>query len=192
MNMKSLFLPILIVTFYSCSSKANVEKGREEKIFTFSKMTLKDVDSTYVLDSVRIIKYDTVTDHDLEFMRFNKISAKLQENQEAIKQVQSKTISALQIARLSRGLNDVLFDTYKSDADKYIKEAKEMMSNDSIYRKEMDLISVRMEKSDTSNLKFLQVRSLMQYHRKDLSVSRDTIFTFFDPMGNIIRQEDIK
>lgn len=190
--MKALLLPIMIITLYSCSSKNTLEKSRQEKIFTFSKANLKEVDSSYVLDSVRILDYDTVTDFNLEVMRFKKIMSKINDNQEIIRLKQSKTETNIQIARLSSGIDDVLVDTYRNDAKKLMKEVDDLMLEDSIYRQEMNLLSIRMEKADTIKLKYLQVRSLRQIKRPDLSVLRDTIFTFFDPMGNIIRQEDIK
>lgn len=189
--MKYIIIAALVI-LVSCSTKSNVEKSRQDKIFTFSKANLKEVDSSYVLDSVRILDYDTVTDFNLEVMRFNKIMNKLDDNQEMIKLKQSQTETNIQIARLSTGLDNVLVESYRDDAKKLIKEVDDLMREDSVYRHEMNLLSSRMEKADTIALQYLQVKSLRQIKRPDLSVLRDTIFTFFDPMGNIIRQEDIK
>lgn len=189
---RTLIFLILSIFIFSCSTKKNNDNNRKDKIFTFSKSELKDIDSTAILDSIRFISNDTITDNDLIFMRFNRLSSEMSNNIDIIKLKQEKTLNYLQIARLSSELSSSIYSTYKEDANKLIEEVKEDLKKDSLNRSILDSLSIQLNKSDTVTMRYLEVKSLRQYHRKDLSVVRDTVYTVFDLMDNLIRNEDIK
>ena len=89
---RTLIFLILSIFIFSCSTKKNNDNNRKDKIFTFSKSELKDIDSTAILDSIRFISNDTITDNDLIFMRFNRLSSEMSNKIDIIKLKQEKTL----------------------------------------------------------------------------------------------------
>lgn len=190
--MKIILFLILIITFYSCSSKSSVDKSRDEKILVFQKSELKKFDSTATLDSLRTISSRNIKDNDLYYMRIIKLGDTLSYNNKTEKLKQEKLETYLQMLRLSIGVSKVLTQTYKEDVQKLLQEVKSGIKRDSEDLLRMDDLSAKMKKSDTVTMRYVEIKSLMQYHRADLSVARDTVFTVFDKMNNLIRVSDVK
>jgi|GEM_PF-4538882 len=185
------FLLIAIILF-SCQNKAIKEKENLQKnLFTFFKENLKSVDSTYHLDSVRIIKTDTVTANTILFRKIMLLYDDINEKQKQFDELKESQNSDAQMIRLTRGLDNALF---KNSVDEYKKKMGKMKlikdENEDIFKK-ADSLSEILKTTDSTTLVYFQIKCLIQYQRKDLSVYRDTGFAFLNPEKNIVRKEDI-
>jgi hypothetical protein len=183
--MKKLLL--IAILFASCQKRDNLQKN----LFTFFSQNLKEADSTVHLDSVRIIKFDTVTENTILYKKIMNLYDNIDQNQAKFNDLLDAQKSDAQMIRLTRGLDNTLFqnsvDEYKTKMNK-MKLIKD--ENDNLSRK-ADSLSKILETSDSTTLLFLQVRCIIQYRRKDLSIRRDTGFAFLNPQKDIVRIEDI-
>lgn len=185
------FLLIVLVLF-SCQSKAVKEKENLEKnLFTYFKENFKAADSTIQLDSVRIVKFDTITANTILYQKIMKLYDDIDERQKNFDELKESQNSDAQMIRLTAGLSSAL---YQNSMDEYKKKMKEMgliQDENKMTIKKADSLTEILKTTDSTTLVYFQVRCLIQYQRKDLSVKRDTGFAFLNPEKNIVRREDI-
>lgn len=105
--------------------------------------------------------------------------------------MEKENYSRLQLVKLSAGLDKTLYENYLDEAKQHLKEMKDLAKKISLISKSADSLIIIEKTADTTKLLYYQVKCLIQYQRKDLSVKRDTIFAFLTPEKNIVRPEDM-
>jgi hypothetical protein len=188
--MKKLLL--IAIVLFSCQSKTIKEKKDLEKnLFTYFKIRLNDADSTIHLDSARIIKFDTITANTILYRKILAIYDVVDENQDKIRKILSDMNDAKKMMRLTAGLSSALYNNSLDDFNKNREEMTSLQQKDSVLINNADSLSQKLKTTDSTTLVYLQVKCLLQYQRKDLSVSRDTGYAFLNTNKDIIRREDI-
>lgn len=186
---KFLLIAIILI---SCQNKTVKEKQRlDENLFTYFKENIRTADSTIHLDSVRILKFDTITANTILYQKTMILYDGIEDNQKKFNELKESQNSDAQMIRLTAGSDNPL---YENSRDEYVKKMKEMrLITDEIktMMQKADSLSDLLHKSDTTTLVYLQVKCLIQYQRKDLSVKRDTGFVFLSPEKSIVRKEDV-
>jgi hypothetical protein len=186
---KALLMGLIL---FSCQSKAVKEKKHvEENLFTYFKENLKTADSTMHLDSVRVLKFDTITPSTILYKKIMSIYDEIDESQELFDAAQESRNNAKQMLRLTAGLSSALYNNSLEDYNKKNEEMISIHTKDSLLIKEADSLTGILKNTDSTTLVYLQVKCLIQYQRKDLSVGRDTGYAFLNPEKNIVRREDI-
>src|SRR6185312_17069810 len=103
--MKKILL--IAVILFSCQNKSMKEKENLQKnLFTFFKENLKNVDSTYHLDSVRIIKTDTVTANTILYRKIMLLYDDINEKQKQFDELKESQNLDEQIIRLIKELDN--------------------------------------------------------------------------------------
>lgn len=186
------YLPLFILFLFACRTQEKTAKRNlENNLFTYFNARIKDVDSTLKLDSVRIIKFDTITPNDILYKKIMSIYDKIQVNQNKIRDVLSDMNDAKKMMRLTVDLSSALYNNSLDDFKEKQTEFNSLQEKDSILIQTADTLSAKLKTADSTTLVFLQVKCLLQYQRKDLSVNRDTGYAFLNTNNNIVRQEDI-
>lgn len=186
------YLLFFILFLFACQNKEKAaKKNLETNLFTYFNARIKGVDSTLKLDSVRIIKFDTITANNILYKKIMSIYDKIQVNQNKIRDVLSDMNDAKKMMRLTAGLSSALYNNSLDDFKEKQTEFNSLQEKDSILIQTADTLSEKLKTTDSTTLVFLQVKCLLQYQRKDLSVSRGTGYAFLNTNNNIVRQEDI-
>ena len=115
----------------------------------------------------------------------------IDKNQNKIREVLSDMNDAKQMMRLTAGLNSALYNNSLDDFKKKSAEMISLQDKDSVLIKTTDSLSEKLKTTDSTTLVYSQVKCLLQYQRKDLSVNRDTAYAFLNTNRNIVRSEDI-
>jgi len=180
------------VLFFSCQNKTiKDQKKLEEKLFTYFKENIKEADSTIQLDSVRIVKFDTITANTILYQRIMKLYDDIDERQKIFDKLKESQNSDAQMIRLTYGLDNALYENSMDEYKKKMKEMSLIQDKNKVTIQETDSLNKILKNTDSTTLVYFQVRCLIQYQRKDLSVKRDTGFAFLNPEKNIVRREDI-
>ncbi|HZW64669.1 MAG TPA: hypothetical protein VFF23_03190 [Hanamia sp.] len=185
------FILIALVLF-SCQSKTVKEKKDLEKnLFNYFTTRFQDIESTIHLDSVRIVKFDTITANTILYRKMMSIYDVIEENQNRIRKILSDMKDSKQMMRLTAGLSSALYNNSLDDFKEKQTEFTSLQEKDSVLIKNADSLSEKLKTTDSTTLVYLQVQCLLQYQRKDLSVGRDTGYAFLNTNHDIVRREDI-
>jgi hypothetical protein len=188
--MKKLLL--IAVVLFSCQSKATKEKkDLERNLFTYFQTRLHDADSTVHLDSIRVLKIDTISASTVLFQKALSIYDVIDENQKSFDAAREVRNDAKQMLRLTAGLSSALYNNSLDDYNKNNAEMLAIHKKDSLLMITADSLTSMAKVADTIKPVYFQVVCLMQYQRKDLSVKRDTAYAFLNLEKNIVRKEDI-
>jgi hypothetical protein len=152
---------------------------------------MKTIDSTNILDSVNLLKFDTVTQKKIYVKKVLNIYNLIDDGQSKVHDILKDNKLNLQMVALSAGLDKKLYDNYREEAEQKIDEAKEINKKDSVYQKQADSLTKITAASDSIKPLYFQIKCLIQYHRKDLSVARDTGYAYINLNKDIVRSEDI-
>src|SRR6185312_1303384 len=116
--MRKIFTTLIaFVLFFSCQNKTiKDQKKLEEKLFTYFKENIKEADSTIQLDSVRIVKFDTITANTILYQRIMKLYDDIDERQKIFDKLKESQNSDAQMIRLTYGLDNAL---YENSMDEY-------------------------------------------------------------------------
>lgn len=188
------YLLIGTVLFFSCQSKTERERDVLEKnIYTYFQENLKvSADSgTYHLDSVRLIKIDTITSAQVLLGRTNLLYDKINENQSSFIDLKESSQSDIQMARLASGVSPEIYKNSMENLNSKTEKMKNLQEESSTLMKTADSLTKLSLTADSIKPIYYQAKCLVQYRRKDLSVNRDTIFAFLDLQKNIVRKEDV-
>lgn len=187
---KTLFI-IILYSIISCKNNKIVNDNLNKKLFVFFKENINKADSTLHLDSVIVLKLDSVRQSDILYKRIINIYDITDENSKNIKTLISEAHTDLQLVSLSAGLDRKLYDNYLDEAKQKKEQWTELMHTDSLLFRKADSLTEIEKKSDTTKLLFWQVKCLIQYQRKDLSIKRDTGYAFLNLNKDIVRKEDV-
>jgi hypothetical protein len=187
-------LLITIVTFLiSCAGKDEKAKANlDRNLFTFFKEGFRKADSTLHLDSVRVIKFDTVTKQSLLYSKIMSLYDEIDSHKGSYNNAMREYHSDIQIAKLYASLDKTLFDHYVDEARQKLAEVKELNRTDSLIQKTADSLTKIHKTADTTKLLYYQLKCLVQYQRKDMTVSRDTLFAFLSPEKDLVKREEMK
>jgi hypothetical protein len=115
--MKTLLAIITSIILFSCATKE--EKAAinfNKNLFTFFKANFKKEDSTIHLDSVRLIKLDTVTQSKILFRKIMSLDDDIDANNNLLTSMEKENHTKLQLVRLSAGLDKTLYENYLDEA----------------------------------------------------------------------------
>lgn len=185
-------LLVIALIFFSCKEKSQeVSDSLNNNLFTYFKENLKSVDSTYKLDSVRVIKFDTMAKSDLLFVKLLTVYDDIDQKNSVIKSNIERNKTNIQLIKLYKGLDQILFENSIEDAKKLVAETNEIQDQVKGLSKYADSLTNEQNLADTAKLIYYQVRCLVQYQRKDMSVKRDTGFAFLTPEKVIVKFDDM-
>lgn len=185
-------LLVIALIFFSCKEKSQeVSDSLNNNLFTYFKENLKSVDSTYKLDSVRVIKFDTMAKSDLLFVKLLTVYDDIDQKNSVIKSNIERNKTNIQLIKLYKGLDQTLFENSIEDAKKLVAETNEIQDQVKGLSKYADSLTNEQNLADTAKLIYYQVRCLVQYQRKDMSVKRDTGFAFLTPEKVIVKFDDM-
>lgn len=188
--MRKLLL-FCVILIFSCQSRNEKEnKNITDKLIIYFEENLKGEDNTNHLDSVRILKFDTITHVQILFKKINVLYDKIDENQTTFDELLESAKSDAQMMRLTAGLSNALYQNSKEDFKAKNEKMKDLQSEDSVLMQRADSLKTITHTADSTKLLYLQVKCLVQIKRKDLSVKRDTAFAFLNSDKNIVRYED--
>lgn len=183
------YLSALLIILSACSNSTNNDLNK--RLFTYVKETLKSIDSTHVLDSVKILKMDTITKSQLLFYKARLVYDEINENSEQASLILDKEKTNVKIARLYSGLSKTLSDHYFDEARDNLQDALKIKEKDSILLIQADSLTSLAKISDSTSLFYYEVKCLIQYHKKNLAVKRDTTMVYMLPNKNIIERKDL-
>lgn len=187
------FLPLILIgSFFSCNNKeATQRKNLDKNLFKFFSENLKSIDSTLHLDSVRIIKFDTITKTSILYQKILSIYLEVDDNNDKFKEIKKTQNLDAQMIRLTAGLSNSLYENSMDDYKQKNEEMKALHNVGLVLLKKADSLTDILKTADSTTLVYFQVKCLIQYQRKDLSVKRDTAFAFLNPERNIVRRTDV-
>lgn len=113
-------------------------------------------------------------------------------NMDNIDILQSKLDDNIKLVKLYNGLDKTLWDHYKTEAKEQSNKIHELLLRDSLYGKSYDSLKASLIGADNKILLYYMAQCLRQYHRKDMTVKRDTVYVFLSPEKNIINREELK
>ena len=143
------------------------------------------------LDSLRILKYDTITRSIILNQKINSIFDEVDKNQLEYEEKSKNLILYKQMVRLTDGLDSKLYANSVEDYKQKLKELQDLAIEDSMHLNKTDSLTKVFQTSDSTTLLYFEVKCLIQYSRKDLSVKRDNIFAYLNPDKKIVRREDV-
>jgi len=188
--MKKLFIIGLVL--FSCQSKnIKANKDLEKNLFTYFKENMKTADSTNHLDSLRIVKFDTITARSILYKKIMSIYDQIDANQKWYDADSNVRYDEKQMIRLEEGLSTALYNNSLDDYNKTNSEMISIQNKDSMLIRKANSLEQVFKTTDSTTLLYFQVKCLIQYQRKDLSVKRDTVYSFLNPEKSIVRSEDI-
>jgi hypothetical protein len=152
--------------------------------------SLKDIDSTYTLDSFRLIRVDTINQKMLWLEKAKNLQKDLSTTIEELKEANNMAQLEVHMMRVSRGVSESSYENAKEDYEKYMANAKELsVKGDDILKAHDSLIKLS-EKPDSSKVSGYQAVVLYQLRRKDQSVKKDTGYIIMNTDKNIVKKED--
>jgi hypothetical protein len=153
-------------------------------------VSLKDIDTTYKLDSFRLIRIDTINQRALLLEKASGLTQQLHDINDELKEINDKTDDEIQMMRLSRGVLESSYENAKDNATKYISKAKELSAKWKQIQSEQDSLFKLCTKADSIKPVGYQAVCLFQYRRKDQSVYKDTGYIIMNLDKNIVKKED--
>jgi hypothetical protein len=169
--MTRLLFLIITVFLFSCKSKKETEKesiGRTLKIY--SSAQLKDIDSTLNLDSLRIIRIDTVSSR--EDLMFKILS--LQESFNILKEESQSATKKLEYSvyqlRLLRSMNSSRSDLsiFEDDVKYQHAEAQKIIEEMALMANKIDTLAGMWFSVDSTNFLYYGVAYKLCYSDKKL------------------------
>lgn len=187
-----IVLLISAILLFSCNGKdVKSQKNLNKNLFTFVKENINKEDSTIHLDSLRILKFDTITQNSLFYNKITSIYDEIDKNGESIDQLLNERKTMIQIANLNASLDKILYNNYVDEVNQKKKEIADLMKQDTVFIKTADSLTAMLKTADSTKLLFFEVKCLIQYQRKDLSIKKDTVFAYLNPEKDIVRREDV-
>lgn len=164
------YLIILITTVFMFSCKKKEQKLKEDVnpiVLTFLKDRFKD--GSTIVDSVRILNIDTLTEKLDSSDTYLRILFKRDSFREQIDVFNEETNSQLKMMRLSSGLSDALFQDAKDKATEANKKAGELLKTCDLLEKRASKISnlIKTNKLDSVTPKGYLVLFNMKGHKSN-------------------------
>lgn len=184
-------LLIGIPYLFSCKHKDEIPYAKLEKdIKSYVTVQLKKAGVNYVLDSLRIIRFDTITQQ----LRVYRQSWELiQERDKLIednKLIGERANSQIQIRNLSNSLSKSLSENAHQQAEDYLSKMKDNMTLITQLQNQLEHMDSIGRSSDTSKPIAWEAVYFFQLTRDDASLLRDTGRTYLYPDYKIWRRED--
>lgn len=190
--MKKILLLFAICTILFSCKQGFISNDLNKNLFTFFKENFKSIDSTIHVDSVRVVKLDTVTKQKLVYEKIKSLYDEMDRNQKLIHDISEVQRSNMQIITLSSGLDKSITDNYIYEMKQKMKEMRDLMVADSLLQITADSLTKIHEFADTTKLLYHEIRCLVQYQRKDMTIKRDTFSAFLSPEKNIIKRDEMR
>jgi hypothetical protein len=180
---------MIAVCYISCQQSENDKLSENLRIYCEGKV--KDIDSLNHLDSMRVIKIDTITQRDILIFKSNKTLKRNDSLKSELEYLSEKFNTNYKLAKLSSGISSTLFDNYKTEAlDNNTKLQNIIILMKANLSKSDSLLKLAKTADSISPVHF-QAISLIQYTRKDRSVYRDTAYVDLNIEKQIVRPADM-
>ncbi len=177
------------VVISSCRNYLSV-KEVEPKLQQYFSSNLKSINSTTILDSFRIIKFDTITGKDRLIMKINQLSDSARYYVQMTKEQNGAASANLKLMKQTRDIDSALYKRYQHDFDSSVNMARHYGERGSeVIYTQNSLLRIA-QKADTVKPVDYQAFCLIQTKKNDGSIQRDTVNVFIIPKMDIIRKED--
>ena len=189
-------LCLVLILFTSCKS-AIVDKNLSKKLFVYFKENLKRIDSTWSLDSLRVLKLDTVSENLLIDLKASRLFDEQSYNMDELLLLQKKVKRNIQLEKSYAALYPygdswkTLYDNCREDIKDGLQEIKEKFQKDSSFTLLIDSLKNQSKTADSTRLLYYEVKCLRQFHRLDLTVRRDTVYAFLSPDKDIKKRDEM-
>ena len=97
----------------------------------------------------------------------------------------------LKLTKLYNGVSRTLWEHYRDEAKEQMEKSRALLLKDSLYGKTYDSLKVVLLAADSIKLLYYEVQCLRQFHRKDMTVKRDTVYAVLTPDKNLIKKDEL-
>lgn len=193
MKKASTFFALSIILIIGCASPGkDTDHTLERDLRVFFTENLKKADSTMALDSIILVRIDTLTLQDKYSIAGNHMFQMFTEKQGEFKRESEGTTAAVQMMRLSKGLSNDLFQNSKEDMENGLEALRQILDSMTFYGNKQDSFYNLAKTADSIQPVNYQAVCLYQILRADKSIIKDTLRIFLTLDKKIIHAEDYK
>lgn len=171
------FLPftLLLMIMFSCQDEhTKITKKLEQTVTTYFKATYKD---SLTLDTIKVLKFDTLTERDLGNMELYSFMNKIELQKNYMKALLASAQSNADMYQLVGGMDASLSSIYKKDGMEKLNLANEQRESLKAMIKSLDSLQLAINKMDSTTFRLYRVKCLIVSSGKNLLVNRDTLYT---------------
>lgn len=182
---------VVVLGLLSCkSSKNKFSVTKENELRKYFLQKIKEIDSTYSLDSFMLVRIDTLTQRDKYVAMADPVIERMKEINEELEDLVKSYKSNMQLVNLSSGLSAALYNNYKVEADDDKREIDKLGQEGKMLAAKHDSLMGLSRTADSITPVAYQSVSFYQFRRKDGSVKKDTAFIILNKDKNIIKREE--
>jgi hypothetical protein len=186
---------LIIISFViiACNSKkeGSIPKTKiQDDVFVFTREAIKAADSSLVLDSVRLLHIDTVTQKRKYYLMAGYLDKAMDKAQKEYDEYATQVKYHSSMMKLAAGLSKTLFENSREESQDYLNKLQAAVDRMQAISKANDSLVLLAQKADSSILINYDAVFIFQITRPDRTMIRDTGNVFLTPDFHLIRRED--
>lgn len=186
-----LFFVILSGMVISCSPKGQLlPDSKVDELRTNFIETVREADSSFKIDSFKLVRIDTLTMVDKYWTISVQLTADITRKTDEAKSLLKEFSNLVDLTNLSNGISERLYSQYKADANEKQAEGLSVLEEAKQLTSKRDSFSVLSRTADSVNPVAFSAVCFYQVRRKDQSVIKDTTYIILNTDRNIIKMTD--